>query len=79
MIMFECSNRTARGFDLNAANSIEFLRSLQGPDYVFHQIGNDGCLVHVQRLRSEHSNLLAVPACHADRIGNLVVGVKRTP
>lgn len=67
VILFEMNVHTARGFNLDVTAAMDFLASLELPQYRFFQQQGADHLVETHSAESVHSNVLAVPAAKVDR------------
>src|SRR5215213_3633484 len=61
IVLFEANTNSARGFGLPMSAAMDFLASLNASGYHFFEIERGAKLVPVRSLRSNHTNVLAVP------------------
>ena len=61
VIMFETNANTARGYNLEKSSAMDFLGSLEKPQYRFFQIEEDAALRRIKQLESVAANIIAAP------------------
>jgi len=67
ILLFEANVNCARGFGQHLRNATDFLAALPSPAYSFFELEADGTLQHIDSPRSDHANILAVPAARMGR------------